>query len=186
MLGSLSAEPTATIRQTPNNTGFLRAAVWGKDRFVVAELSGTIPTRWDGVTWTDAGFTGADSFQVTFTDARSATVPGTIQVTAQPSIITPPGPVSIVFTGGQAAFLFQGNPGQTYHIERSVTLVHRVPFTTATATPNRAVTFTHPTPPPGKAFYRIMRLEGATGVLDLPRWRYSIEAFLCYCAPPQI
>jgi hypothetical protein len=42
-------------QQSTNHTGYLRAAVWGADRFVVAELFGAVLTSWDGVTWTNVG-----------------------------------------------------------------------------------------------------------------------------------
>ena len=41
--------------QTSGSTGYLHASVWGKSRFVVAEVFGSIFTSWDGVTWTDNG-----------------------------------------------------------------------------------------------------------------------------------
>jgi hypothetical protein len=41
--------------QNSGSTGNLRASVWGKGRFVVAEGSGSILTSWDGVSWTNNG-----------------------------------------------------------------------------------------------------------------------------------
>ena len=118
---------------------------------------GSLSLGGPSVTYVPANnFSGADSFQVTFTDARGATTLGTVQVTVQPSTTVPPGPMTLTFNaGGQAQFSFQGTPELTYTIQRSTTLVNWALLTTATASPSGAVTFSDPNPPPGKAFYRI-------------------------------
>jgi hypothetical protein len=118
---------------------------------------GSLSLGGPSVTYVPANnYSGADSFQVTFTDARGATTLGTVQVTVQPSNTVPPGPMTLTFNaGGQAQFSFQGTPELTYTIQRSTTLVNWALLTTATASPSGAVTFSDPNPPPGKAFYRI-------------------------------
>jgi hypothetical protein len=103
-----------------------------------------------------SGFTGADSFPVTFTDARGATLIGTVNVTVQSSGAGVSGPITITVTGGQAAISFQGTPGQSYQVERSPNLGQWAPIGSATAAPNGVVTFTDTPRPPGRAFYRIV------------------------------
>jgi hypothetical protein len=103
-----------------------------------------------------SGFTGADSFPVTFTDARGATLIGTVNVTVQSSGAGVSVPITITLAGGQAAISFQGTPGQSYQVERSLNLGQWAPIGSATADPNGAVIFTDATSPPGRAFYRIV------------------------------
>ena len=118
---------------------------------------GTVVLGGPSVTYVPAsGFTGADSFPVTFTDARGATLIGTVNVTVQSSGAGVSGPITITVTGGQAAISFQGTPGQSYQVERSPNLGQWAPIGSATAAPNGVVTFTDTTRPPGRAFYRIV------------------------------
>ena len=103
-----------------------------------------------------AGYSGADSFQITLTDARGATASGTVDVTVQPEPFTPP-PVLTRLPGGQVGISYQGIAGQSYEIERSTDLTGWTVLATVTAAGNGAVTYTDPTPPAGKAFYRIRK-----------------------------
>ena len=118
---------------------------------------GTVVLGGPSVTYVPAsGFTGADSFPVTFTDARGATLIGTVNVTVQSSGAGVSGPITITVTGGQAAISFQGTPGQSYQVERSLNLGQWALIGSATAAPNGVVTFTDTPRPPGRAFYRIV------------------------------
>lgn len=120
-------------------------------------LGGGVVLGGPSVTYVPAsGFSGADSFPLTFTDARGATLVGTVTVTVQSAGGGVSGPITITLTGGQAAISFQGSPGQSYQIERSTNLGQWAVVGSATAAPNGAVIFNDPTPPPGKAFYRIV------------------------------
>jgi hypothetical protein len=118
---------------------------------------GTVTRAGTTVTYVPAsGFNGADSFPVTFTDARGAVVNGTVNVVVGSSVSLPTGPIAISLAGGQASLSFLGSPGQTYAVERSTDLDEWQPAGSATAAGNGAVSFTDPSPPPGKAFYRIV------------------------------
>ncbi|MBN8459673.1 MAG: PKD domain-containing protein [Verrucomicrobia bacterium] len=103
-----------------------------------------------------AGFSGADSFQITLTDARGATANGTVDVTVQPAPFTSP-PTLTRLPGGQVGLSYQGIAGGTYEIQRSTDLTGWTVLATVTAAGNGAVTYTDPSPPAGKAFYRISK-----------------------------
>ncbi len=66
--------------------------------------------------------------------------------------------VSITLNGsGQPTLTFTGEPGATYNVERSITLLENdwSPLGTAT-NDNGAVSFTDPNPPVGTAYYRVI------------------------------
>jgi hypothetical protein len=110
------------------------------------------------VTYTPpATFSGEDTFPVTFTDARGATVSGTVNITVEPlSEDTIPGPVTLILAENQAVLSYQGIAGQSYPIQRSLQLTDWTNIGIATAGPDGTVSFTDPSPPDGKAFYRIV------------------------------
>jgi hypothetical protein len=107
------------------------------------------------------GFSGSDSFTITITDARGATVQGTVAVTvgANPSGggqgVNPP--QLTVLTGGDIGISFQGIPGRSYQIQRSPDMTDGSwqTIATVTAASNGAVTFTDNDPPPGSGYYRM-------------------------------
>lgn len=101
-------------------------------------------------------FSGADSFQVTFTDARGATVNGTVNLIVQSAVSSAPTAIVFSKTTTQAALTFQGAPNQTYQVQRSINLSTWINLATPTANSSGAVTFTDTNPPAGKAFYRII------------------------------
>jgi len=103
-----------------------------------------------------SAFSGTDSLQLTFTDARGATVIGAVTITVQAPGGNPPGPVVFNLTGGQASLSYQGTFGQSYVIQRSLNLVNWTVVGNVAAAPNGSVSFTDPSPPAGKAFYRIV------------------------------
>lgn len=118
---------------------------------------GTITLGGPSVTYTPpSAFSGADSFPVTFTDARGATVTGTVNITVQTPGSGAPGPVAFSLAGGQAVLSYQGTAGLSYTLQRSVNLAQWTNIGTVTAAPNGSVTFTDPSPPAVKAFYRII------------------------------
>jgi hypothetical protein len=107
------------------------------------------------------GFSGSDSFTITITDARGATVQGTVSVTvgANPNSggqgVNPP--QLTVLTGGDIGISFQGIPGRSYQIQRSPDMTDGSwqTIATVTAASNGAVTFTDDDPPPGAGYYRM-------------------------------
>jgi hypothetical protein len=109
-----------------------------------------------------AGFAGDDTFSVTLTDARGASVVGTITVTVgQPGGGEDPGSLSvnspqlIRLPGGQMEIKYQGIAGRTYRIERSPDLTDWSLVATVTATTTGAVTWTDTNPPQPSAFYKL-------------------------------
>ncbi|MDP3851872.1 MAG: PKD domain-containing protein [Luteolibacter sp.] len=105
-----------------------------------------------------AGFSGNDTISITITDARGATVQATVTFTvgAIPgaTILNPP-TITLLPGNGEARLDFTGDPDQTYEIQRSVDLTSWSVIAAPTAAPDGTVSFTDPSPPPGKAFYRI-------------------------------
>ena len=107
------------------------------------------------------GFSGADTFSVTFADAHGAPVVGTVTVQVGPD---PHGggqgtntPQLTMLPGGDIAISFQGIPGRTYQIQRSINLSAWTDLTTVVAAANGAVTYTDEDPPRPSAFYRLRR-----------------------------
>ncbi|MCU0779626.1 MAG: Ig-like domain-containing protein [Akkermansiaceae bacterium] len=106
------------------------------------------------------GFSGADTFSVTVTDAAGASVTGTVtvQVGAGPSAggagNNPP-MLSVLPDGGMG-ISFQGIAGRTYTVQRSVGgLDDWATLAIITADAAGKVSFTDDNPPPGSAFYRL-------------------------------
>jgi len=106
-----------------------------------------------------AGFSGADSFAVTFEDVHGASVVGSVTVT----VGTNPNaggqgtnsPQLVILPGGDIGISFQGIPGRSYQIQRSINLSAWTNLTTVVAAGNGAVTYTDDDPPQPSAFYRL-------------------------------
>jgi hypothetical protein len=107
-----------------------------------------------------AGYTGADSFPITLTDARGASTPGTVAITItptnDPTLATPPG-IAILPGNAGVKIDFTGLPDTGYQVQRSINLAAWTTLATITASPAGAVSYTDPSPPAGKAFYRIRK-----------------------------
>ena len=87
-----------------------------------------------------AGFSGSDSFPVTISDARGASVVGTVSVTVQADSGLAGGgatnpPVLHVLPGGSIQLAFAGIPGRSYEIQRSSDLNN---WLVATAIPDNS------------------------------------------------
>lgn len=122
---------------------------------------GTVVLQPSGILFTPPGnFSGADTFPITITDARGATIVGVVTVTVGPG---PSGggtggnaPVLTPLPGGGMALAFQGIPGRGYVIQRSVDgLGNWVTLATVTADATGKVSYADESPPPGSAFYRL-------------------------------
>ena len=122
---------------------------------------GTAVVQGAGILYTPANnFSGADTFPVTITDARGATVVGTVTVTvgsgpsggglgANPPVLTP-------LPDGKMGLAFQGIPGRSYIVQRSASgLDNWVTLATIPADASGKVSYTDESPPPGSAFYRL-------------------------------
>jgi autotransporter-associated beta strand protein len=105
-------------------------------------------------------FSGADSFPVSITDAHGATVVGTVTVTVGAG----PGdggaganpPVLTRLPDGKLGLAFQGIPGRSYMVQRSVDgLANWLTLATVAADASGKVSFTDDSPPAGSAFYRL-------------------------------
>lgn len=104
------------------------------------------------------GFAGADTFPVTITDARGASVSGTVAVNVQ--VNTGIGTNAVALTalsGGRIGVGFQGIPGRPYEIQRSSNLSDWTAIATVTAAANGAVIFIDESPPSGSRFYRLRK-----------------------------
>ena len=122
---------------------------------------GTAVVQGAGILYTPANnFSGADTFPVTITDARGATVVGTVTVTvgsgpsggglgANPPVLTP-------LPDGKMGLAFQGIPGRSYIVQRSASgLDNWVTLATIPADASGKVAYTDESPPAGSAFYRL-------------------------------
>jgi alpha-tubulin suppressor-like RCC1 family protein len=121
---------------------------------------GTATLQATGIRYTPpTGFTGADSFPVTITDAGGAVVTGTVTVTVGPAPtgggLTANQPVLNRLPDGKISLKFQGIPGRTYQIQRSADLTTWATLATVTATASGALTFTDESPPEPSAYYRL-------------------------------
>jgi alpha-tubulin suppressor-like RCC1 family protein len=122
---------------------------------------GTAVLQDGGVVYTPpTGFSGADSFSVTLADAGGASVIGTVTVTVGPNPnsggmgVNPP--VLTVLPGGKMGLAFQGIPGRSYIVQRSVSgLDNWVTLATLVADASGKVAYTDESPPAGSAFYRL-------------------------------
>ncbi|MEP2776553.1 MAG: choice-of-anchor D domain-containing protein [Luteolibacter sp.] len=120
---------------------------------------GTVSLGAGSLTYTPAnGFSGADSFPVTLTDAFGASSVGTVNVTvaansgaAENTVVLTP------MTGGKMGMKFQGIPGRSYQVQRSIDMAVWMPLETVVALANGEVSFIDDNPPPGSAFYRVRK-----------------------------
>jgi hypothetical protein len=122
---------------------------------------GTAVLQGVGILYTPAtGFSGTDSFSVTLADAGGASVVGTVTVTVGPDPsaggvgVNPP--VLTVLPGGKLGLAFQGIPGRSYIVQRSVSgLDNWGTLATIPADASGKVAYTDESPPAGSAFYRL-------------------------------
>jgi hypothetical protein len=122
---------------------------------------GTGVLRTDSILYTPPGnFSGLDGFRVTVTDAAGASATNTVFVTLGPGPngggagVNPP--VLTSLPDGKLALAFQGIPGRTYVVPRSVNgLGNWVTLATVGADASGKVSFTDESPPAGSAFYRL-------------------------------
>lgn len=107
-----------------------------------------------------AEFSGTDTFAVTISDAGGASVIATVTVTVGPA----PGagglgvnpPVLTALPDGRMEIVFQGIPGRSYTVQRSVSgLDHWTTLATIAADAAGRLSFIDDSPPPGSAFYRL-------------------------------
>jgi hypothetical protein len=113
-----------------------------------------------GILYTPSnGFSGADTFPVTLTDARGAATSGTVTVTVGPAATgggtTVNPPVITLLDGGHIGLKFQGIPGRNYQIQRSTDMSAWTTLVTVTANATGTMTFTDENPPQSSAFYRL-------------------------------
>ena len=126
-----------------------------------AANGGTVVVQGSSVLYTPANnFSGADTFPVTITDARGASVVGTVTVTvgSGPSAggVGANPPVLTVLPDGKMALAFQGIPGRSYIVQRSASgLDNWVTLATIPADASGKVAYTDESPPAGSAFYRL-------------------------------
>ena len=121
---------------------------------------GTVSLADAGVTYTPAsGFLGADSFTITVADGFGGSVVGTVNATIT-AAATPnaAGQASLkIRADGNVDVLFLGTPGKSYEVQRSTELSGPLGWTTLTtraAGDDGLVSYTDPSPPIGRAFYR--------------------------------
>jgi alpha-tubulin suppressor-like RCC1 family protein len=129
----------------------------------VSARGGTVQLQDTGMLFTPAAdWSGPDSFPVTITDARGATVVGVVTVTVGPppegggpgSQLTNP-PVLTPMSDGRIGLKFQGIPGRSYQIQRSTDLTVWVSLANVTAGPTGAIVHVDEQPPQPDAFYRL-------------------------------
>jgi Cadherin-like domain len=121
---------------------------------------GTVTESGGVITYTPAsGFSGTDSFTYSVDDGIwGGTATETVIITVNATAVSPPpGQMTLVLSGGVATGTFTGTPGETYILERSTTLEvgSWSPVDTEIAPLSGTVVVEDPSPPVGKAFYRI-------------------------------
>ncbi|MCF7734488.1 MAG: cadherin-like domain-containing protein [Akkermansiaceae bacterium] len=120
---------------------------------------GTVTESLGLITYTPApGYSGVDSFSYTVNDGIwGGSSVETVVVTVIAVANTPPGQMTLVLSGGVATGTFTGTPGETYLLERSTTLEPDSWSTidTKIAPVSGAVVVEDPSPPVGRAFYRL-------------------------------
>ncbi|MEO5916400.1 MAG: Ig-like domain-containing protein [Luteolibacter sp.] len=119
---------------------------------------GTVTQNAGIITYTPAAnFSGSDGFTYTVNDGWGGTsIAGFVNITVNAVANTPPGQITLVLSGGAVNGTFTGTVGATYVFERSTTLepLSWTPVDTVTAA-TTTVNVSDPSPPAGKAFYRI-------------------------------
>jgi hypothetical protein len=120
---------------------------------------GTVQLIGFGIRYTPpTDFSGADSFQVTFSDGVDSTQ-GTVAVTVSGTSGNGPTLVSIVPSGGNVQLRFAGIPGVSYLIQHTTTLDSTIPWTTLTtltATSAGFIEHTHLSAP-SPSYWRAVR-----------------------------
>ena len=107
------------------------------------------------------GFSGSDSFAITLTDARGATVAGSVTMSVAAALTAGQGnnavnpPRLSVMPGGAIGVRFQGIPGRNYRIERSTDLTAWQNLASVIAGATGEVSYTDPAPPQPSAYYRL-------------------------------
>lgn len=107
------------------------------------------------------GFSGNDSFAITLTDARGASIPATVTVSVAAAVAAGQGNHAVnpprlnIMAGGAIGVRFQGIPGRNYRIERSTDLATWQVLITVTASATGEVSYTDPAPPQPSAYYRL-------------------------------
>ena len=122
--------------------------------------AGTVTQSAGVITYTPAtGYSGPDTFTYTVNDGVwGGSSTETVAITVISTVAIPPGQLTLVLSGGVATGTFTGTPGDTYILERSTTLElgSWTPVDTEVAAAiTGEVTVVDPSPPVGKAFYRI-------------------------------
>jgi Cadherin-like domain/Ig-like domain CHU_C associated len=104
------------------------------------------------------GFSGADTFVVTFTDSFGGVVVGTVTVNVGSytgaELSNPP---VLKIEDGKVHLVFQGIPGRSYEAQRSTNLGNWIAVGVATADSTGKVDFTDDSPPKGNAYYRFRK-----------------------------
>jgi outer membrane protein assembly factor BamB len=106
------------------------------------------------------GFTGTETFEVELSDTNGAKIRGTVTVTVDPGpnaggVGSNP-PVLTMLPGGKIGIAFQGIPGRTYLVERSIGgLDNWLTIATLVADAIGKVYYVDESPPPGSAYYRL-------------------------------
>jgi len=122
----------------------------------VSEVDGTI-------TYTPpANFHGLDAISYTINDGIwGGTHTGSVVITVNPVADLPPSALTLTLSGGVLSGSFTGNPGTSYSIERSTTLqAGDWEVISSTVAPlSGIVPVTDNSPPPNRAFYRIVYPE---------------------------
>jgi hypothetical protein len=109
-----------------------------------------------------ANFHGLDAISYTINDGIwGGTHTGSVVITVNPVADLPPSALSLTLSGGVLSGSFTGNPGTSYSIERSTTLQAGdwEVISTTVAPLSGIVPVTDNSPPPNRAFYRIVYPE---------------------------
>jgi hypothetical protein len=103
------------------------------------------------------GFSGADTFPVTFTDPSGASASGTVTMVVHVSgwaqALQPP--KLTVLADGSIKLRFLGIAGQIYQVQRSTDLSDWTPLFTAATNGDGTLTFTDANPPVASGYYRV-------------------------------
>jgi Cadherin-like domain/Immunoglobulin domain len=118
---------------------------------------GTVTTNATLLTYSPAtDFVGADEFTYTLTDSFGNSSVATVNVTVASTNSVTANPIGVVLVGGDPQVTFAGISGQTYNIQRTLSLVPSdwVTIGSAMANSQGQVIMVDPNPPPGGAYYR--------------------------------
>jgi len=121
---------------------------------------GVITLAAESITYTPpSGFSGTDTFPVVITDSGGASTTGTVTVNVGP-VPTAGGQTSnpprlSMLPGGGMEIRFQGIPGRSYQIQRSIDLSTWSTIATVTANSTGGMVFIDENPPQPSAYYRL-------------------------------